>query len=59
MPCCGMLLHVAIVRIDVSKEHITTIIRVRIGELRKTLTVTSNRSMLRRNTSVLYKSHTA
>jgi hypothetical protein len=41
---------VALVRTDVSEERIASIIRVsRIGELGTTLTVTSNRSTLRRN----------
>jgi hypothetical protein len=40
-----MLCRVALVRIDVSKEHMASIIRVtRIGELGTTLAVTSNRS---------------
>jgi hypothetical protein len=39
----GMLRHVALVRTDVSKERIVSIIRVtRIGKLGTTLTVTSN-----------------
>jgi demethoxyubiquinone hydroxylase (CLK1/Coq7/Cat5 family) len=45
-----MLHHVALVRTDVSKERTTSIIRVtRIGEL-GTLAITSNQSMLQRNT---------
>jgi hypothetical protein len=44
----GMLRRLALVRADVSKERIASIIRVtRIGELRTTLAVTSNRSRLR------------
>jgi hypothetical protein len=40
----GMLRHVALVRTDVSEEHIACIIRVtRIGELGTTLALTSNR----------------
>jgi hypothetical protein len=45
----GMLPRVAIVRTDVSKERIASIMRVtRIGKLGTTLEVTSNRSTLRR-----------
>jgi hypothetical protein len=44
MVSCGMLRRVALVRTDVSKELSTSFIRVRrIGEVRTTLTVTSNR----------------
>jgi hypothetical protein len=51
MPSSGMLCHVALVRTDVLKERITTIIRVtRISELGTTLAATSNRRMLQRNT---------
>jgi hypothetical protein len=47
----GMLRRVALVRTDVSEELSAFIIRVtRIGELGTTLTVTSNRRTLRRNT---------
>jgi hypothetical protein len=47
----GMLRLVAHVRTDVSEELSTSFIRVtRIGELGKTLAVTSNRRTLRRNT---------
>jgi hypothetical protein len=50
MPPSGILCHVALVRTDVSVELITSIIRVTsISEL-GTLAVTSNQSMLRRNT---------
>jgi hypothetical protein len=43
----GMLCHVALVRSDVSEEHITSIIRVtRISKLRTMIAVTSNCSML-------------
>jgi hypothetical protein len=46
----GMLRHVALVRTDVSEELSASFIRVtRIGELGTTLTVTSNRRMLQRN----------
>jgi demethoxyubiquinone hydroxylase (CLK1/Coq7/Cat5 family) len=51
MSSSGMLRRMALVRTDVSEEHIASIIRVkRIGELGTTLAVTSNRSTLRRNT---------
>jgi hypothetical protein len=54
MPCSGMLCRVALVRADVSEEPSTSIIRVtRIGEVGTTLTVTNNRSILRRNTKYL------
>jgi hypothetical protein len=43
MPSSGMLHYVALVRIDVSEERSTSIIKVtRIGELRTVLAVTSN-----------------
>jgi hypothetical protein len=46
-PSSGTLRHVDLLRTDVSKELIASIIRVtRIGELGTTLTVTSNRSTL-------------
>jgi hypothetical protein len=49
-----MFLHVALVRYDVSEELSASFIRVtRIGELGTTLSVSSNRRKLRRNT--LYK----
>jgi hypothetical protein len=49
-----MLHRVAIVRIDLSEERSTSIIRVtRIGGLRKMLDITSNRRTLRRNTKSL------
>jgi hypothetical protein len=51
MTSSGMLSRVALVRIDISKEHSASMIRVtRIGELGTTLAVTSNRRTLRRNT---------
>jgi hypothetical protein len=51
MPPSGMLRLVDPVRTDVSEEIIATIIRVtRVRELGTTLTVTSNRRTLRRNT---------
>jgi hypothetical protein len=47
----GMSRRVAVVRTDVSEERSASIIRVtRIGDLETTLTVTSNRSTLQRNT---------
>jgi hypothetical protein len=52
MPSSGMLFLVALVRTDFSEEPIVSIIRATIiGELGATLTVTSNRSTLRRNTN--------
>jgi hypothetical protein len=49
-----MLGRVALVRTDVSEEHSASFIRVtRIGALRTTLAVTSNRRTLRRNTKWL------
>jgi hypothetical protein len=61
MASSGMLRRVALVRTDVSKELSASFIRVTgVGELGTTLTVTSNRRMMRRNTNVgFYKSHTA
>jgi hypothetical protein len=51
MASSGMLRRVAFVRTDVSRELSASIIRVtRIGELRITLAVTSNRRTLRRYT---------
>jgi hypothetical protein len=48
MASSGMLRRVAFVRTDVSEECNASIIRVtRIGELGKTLAVTSNRSTLK------------
>jgi hypothetical protein len=48
----GMLRRVALVGTNVWKEHIASIIRVTgIGEQGTALTVTSNQSMLQRNTS--------
>jgi hypothetical protein len=48
-----MLHCVALVRIDVSDDRVASIIRVRRLIELGTLAVTSNRSMLRRNTMVL------
>jgi hypothetical protein len=54
MPSSGMLCHRALVRSNVWDERIAYIIRMRrIGELRTTLAVMSNRSMLRRNTMLI------
>jgi hypothetical protein len=51
----GMIRRVALKRTDVSEEISVSIIRVtRIGELGKTLAVTSNRRTLRRNTKYLW-----
>jgi hypothetical protein len=51
MASSGMLLHVALVRTEVSEELRASIIRVtRIGVLGTTLAVTSNRITQRRNT---------
>jgi hypothetical protein len=48
MPSSEMLRRVALVRTDVSEEHIASIIRVTgIGELGTMLAVTSNRRTLR------------
>jgi hypothetical protein len=53
MAFSGMFRRVALVRTDVSQELSASFIRVtRIGELGRTLAVTSNRRTLRRNTSV-------
>jgi hypothetical protein len=53
MPSPAMLRPMALIRTDVSEEHIASIIRViRIGELGTTLAVASNRRKLRRNTTV-------
>jgi hypothetical protein len=47
MPFSGMLRRAALVRTNVSEEHIVSIIRVTIiSELETTLTITSNRSTL-------------
>jgi hypothetical protein len=52
MSCSGMLHRVALVRTDVSRDRIASIIRVtRNDELGTTLAVTSNRSRLRRYTT--------
>jgi hypothetical protein len=46
-----MLRRVALIKIDVSEEHIASIIRVTgIGEIGTMLAITGKRSMLRRNT---------
>jgi hypothetical protein len=52
MVSCGLLRRVALVRTDVSEEPGASFIRVtKIGELRTTQAATSNRRMLRRNTT--------
>jgi hypothetical protein len=54
MPSSGMLRRVVFVTVDVSEELSASIIMVkRIGELKTTLAVTSNRSTLGRST-ILY-----
>jgi hypothetical protein len=51
MASSGMLLHVAVVRTDVSEELSASFISVKsIGELGTTLAITSKRHTLRRNT---------
>jgi hypothetical protein len=51
-----MLRHVALVRTDVSEEHITSNIRAtRIGEIGTTLAVTSNCSTLQRKKAFLHR----
>jgi hypothetical protein len=51
MTYSGILRRVALVRTDVSEELMVSFIRVtRIGELGRTLAVTSKRRKLRRNT---------
>jgi hypothetical protein len=48
MTSSGMLRRVALVRIDILEERITSIFRVtRIGQLETTLTLTNNTSTLR------------
>jgi hypothetical protein len=50
MPSSRILRRVGLVIIDVSEEHIASIIKVaRIGELGTTLAVTRNRNTLERN----------
>jgi hypothetical protein len=53
MPSSGTLRRVAFVRTDISEERSASIIRVtKIGELGTTLAVTSNRSTLRRKSTL-------
>jgi hypothetical protein len=55
MASSGMLRRVALVRTDASEELSANFIRVtRVGELGKTLAVTSNRRTLRRNTNLIF-----
>jgi hypothetical protein len=55
-----MLRRVALVRTDVSEERTASFIRVtRIGELRTTLALTSNRRTLRRMKEALNSSETS
>jgi hypothetical protein len=55
MSSSGMLRRATLIRTDVSEEHIASIIRIsRIGELATTLTETSNRRTLRRNTMTVH-----
>jgi hypothetical protein len=59
MPSSGTLRHVALVRANVSGEHIASVIRVkRIGKLETMLEVTSNQRMLQRNTQLLVTANT-
>jgi hypothetical protein len=54
MASSGMIRSVALIRVDVSGEHMSSFIRVTgICELGTTLALTSNRCKLRRNTSRL------
>jgi hypothetical protein len=55
MPSSGMLRSVALVLTGVSEEHITFIIKVRIGELGTMLAVISNRSTVRTNAIVFLR----
>jgi hypothetical protein len=55
MVSSGMLRRVALVRTGVSEELSASFIRVTIGELGTTLSVTSNRRTLRRNTLVFLR----
>jgi hypothetical protein len=55
MPSSGILHRVTLVRTEVSEERIAFIIRViRIDEIGTTLEVTSNRSTLPRNVTMVY-----
>jgi hypothetical protein len=56
MPSSAMLGLVALVRTDVSEERSASVIRLpRTGELGTTLTITSNRRAMRRNTKFSYE----
>jgi hypothetical protein len=60
MASSGMLRRVALVRTDVSEEHSASLIRVkRICELGTTLSLTTNRRTLQRNTNWLCSSETS
>jgi hypothetical protein len=55
MASSGMLRRVALVRTEVSEERNASIIRLRrIDDLGKTLAVTSNQRILRRNTTLMF-----
>jgi hypothetical protein len=56
MPLPGMLRRVALVRVDISEEHVSSIIRMeRISELGTTFAVTSNCTTLPRNNNYMQR----